>query len=64
MKKCCYLQVMAMAMAEAGQIKLHGEKPTVAEAALARARKNVFKEERYSLVGCFLPNLYILLISF
>lgn len=38
--------VMAMAMAEAGQIKLHGEKPTVAEAAIARARKTVFKEER------------------
>lgn len=37
---------MAMAMAEAGQIKLYGEKPTVAEAALARARKTVFKEER------------------
>lgn len=38
--------VMAMAMAESGQIKLHGEKPTVAEAALARARKTVLKEER------------------
>lgn len=38
--------VMAMAMAEAGQIKLYGEKPTVAEAALARARKTVLKEER------------------
>eukprot|EP01018_Ginkgo_biloba_P030417 Gb_08037 [translate_table: standard] len=38
--------VMAAAMAETGQIKLFGDKPTVAEATLARARRNVFKEER------------------
>lgn len=42
-----YMQVFAKAMAETGQIKLFGEHPTQTEAALARARKNVFKEERY-----------------
>ncbi|XP_057830568.1 protein PLASTID TRANSCRIPTIONALLY ACTIVE 12, chloroplastic [Cryptomeria japonica] len=40
---------MAMAMAEAGQIKIFGEKPTVAEASLARARKRALKNERLSL---------------
>ncbi|CAM6093227.1 unnamed protein product [Calypogeia fissa] len=37
---------MAAAMAETGQIKLFGEKPTIAEATLARARKRVFYNER------------------
>eukprot|EP00246_Nothoceros_aenigmaticus_P001953 TRINITY_DN12623_c0_g2_i1.p1 TRINITY_DN12623_c0_g2~~TRINITY_DN12623_c0_g2_i1.p1 ORF type:complete len:268 (-),score=88.94 TRINITY_DN12623_c0_g2_i1:43-846(-) len=37
---------MAAAMAETGQIKLFGEKPTIAEATLARARKHVYKEKR------------------
>lgn len=40
------LQVMAAAMAETGQIELFGEKPTIAEATLARARKRVFYAER------------------
>eukprot|EP00850_Spirogloea_muscicola_P018831 SM000177S03164 [mRNA] locus=s177:508:2255:+ [translate_table: standard] len=40
---------MASAMAEAGQIKLHGEQPTVAEATLARARKRVLKSERLAM---------------
>uniref|UniRef100_A0A1D1XTR2 Methionyl-tRNA formyltransferase n=2 Tax=Anthurium amnicola TaxID=1678845 RepID=A0A1D1XTR2_9ARAE len=38
--------VFAKAMAETGQIKLYGDQPTLTEAALARARKQVFKEER------------------
>lgn len=38
--------VFAKAMAETGQIKLYGDHPTLTEAALARARKNIFKEER------------------
>ncbi|OAE27445.1 hypothetical protein AXG93_3911s1270 [Marchantia polymorpha subsp. ruderalis] len=38
--------VMAAAMAETGQIELFGEKPTIAEATLARARKRVFYAER------------------
>jgi hypothetical protein len=39
-------------MAETGQIKIFGDQPTVTEAALAKARKNVYKEERY------FPDLY------
>ena len=42
------VQVMAAAMAETGQITLFGEKPTIAEATLARARKRVFYNERYA----------------
>lgn len=38
--------VMAAAMAKSGQIKLFSEKPSIAEASLARARKRVFYEER------------------
>ncbi|KAG0497202.1 hypothetical protein HPP92_001893 [Vanilla planifolia] len=38
--------VFAKAMAETGQIKLYGDQPTLTEAALAKARKEVFKEER------------------
>ncbi|KAK1277175.1 hypothetical protein QJS04_geneDACA022144 [Acorus gramineus] len=38
--------VFAKAMAETGQIKLHGDHPTLTEAALARARRLIFKEER------------------
>ncbi|XP_073107772.1 protein PLASTID TRANSCRIPTIONALLY ACTIVE 12, chloroplastic isoform X2 [Elaeis guineensis] len=38
--------VFAKAMAETGQIKLYGDYPTRTEAALARARRHVFKEER------------------
>lgn len=38
--------VFAKAMAETGQIKLYGDHPTLTETALARARKNIFKEER------------------
>eukprot|EP00249_Psilotum_nudum_P016122 c25668_g1_i1 orf=394-2367(-) len=38
--------VMAAAMAETGQIKLFGEKPTVTEASLHRARRRVFYKER------------------
>lgn len=38
--------VFAKAMAETGQIKLHGDHPTQTEAALARARRHVLKEER------------------
>lgn len=41
-------QVFAKAMAETGQIKLYGDHPTLTETALARARKRIFKEERYS----------------
>lgn len=42
--KC--VQVFAKAMAETGQIKLYGDYPTRTEAALARARRHVFKDER------------------
>ncbi|KAJ3698800.1 hypothetical protein LUZ61_002505 [Rhynchospora tenuis] len=38
--------VFAKAMAETGQIKIFGDQPSVTEAALAKARKNVYKEER------------------
>lgn len=38
--------VFAKAMAETGQIKLYGDHPTLTETALARARRNIFKEER------------------
>lgn len=38
--------VIATAMAKAGQIELFGDKPTIAEASLARARKRVFYDER------------------
>jgi len=38
---------MAAAMAKSGQIKLFSEKPSIAEASLARARKRVFYEERW-----------------
>ncbi|KMZ75907.1 hypothetical protein ZOSMA_10G01760 [Zostera marina] len=33
-------------MAETGQIKLYGDHPTMTESALAKTRKEVFKEER------------------
>lgn len=38
--------VFAKAMAETGQIKLYGDHPTLTETALARARRQIFKEER------------------
>ncbi|XP_020237027.1 protein PLASTID TRANSCRIPTIONALLY ACTIVE 12, chloroplastic isoform X2 [Cajanus cajan] len=38
--------VFLKAMAETGQIKLHGEHPTLAETALYRARREIYKEER------------------
>ncbi|KAJ9135818.1 hypothetical protein P3X46_032953 [Hevea brasiliensis] len=38
--------VFLKAMAETGQVKLYGETPTLTEAALYRARKHLFKEER------------------
>ncbi|XP_012072179.1 protein PLASTID TRANSCRIPTIONALLY ACTIVE 12, chloroplastic isoform X2 [Jatropha curcas] len=38
--------VFLKAMAETGQVKLHGEEPTLTETALYRARKHLFKEER------------------
>ncbi|XP_027363494.1 protein PLASTID TRANSCRIPTIONALLY ACTIVE 12, chloroplastic isoform X2 [Abrus precatorius] len=38
--------VFLKAMAETGQIKLHGEHPTLAETALYRARRHLYKEER------------------
>ncbi|TKY71933.1 PLASTID TRANSCRIPTIONALLY ACTIVE 12 [Spatholobus suberectus] len=38
--------VFLKAMAETGQIKLHGEQPTLAETALYRARRHIYKEER------------------
>ncbi|KAF5752713.1 hypothetical protein HS088_TW01G00629 [Tripterygium wilfordii] len=38
--------VFLKAMAETGQIKLHGENPTLTECALYRARKHIYKEER------------------
>ncbi|CAA7400646.1 unnamed protein product [Spirodela intermedia] len=41
--------VFAKAMAETGQIKLYGDHPTLTETALARARRNVFKEERLQI---------------
>ncbi|KAJ4763735.1 Protein PLASTID TRANSCRIPTIONALLY ACTIVE 12 [Rhynchospora pubera] len=39
-------RVFAKAMAETGQIKIFGDEPSEAEVALAKARKNVYKEER------------------
>ncbi|XP_072958187.1 protein PLASTID TRANSCRIPTIONALLY ACTIVE 12, chloroplastic [Typha angustifolia] len=38
--------VFAKAMAETGQIELFGDHPTLTEAALARARRHLYKEER------------------
>ncbi|XP_052154885.1 protein PLASTID TRANSCRIPTIONALLY ACTIVE 12, chloroplastic isoform X1 [Oryza glaberrima] len=38
--------VFAKAMAETGQIKIFGDHPTRTEAALAKARRHLFKEER------------------
>ncbi|KAJ1414195.1 hypothetical protein SESBI_19045 [Sesbania bispinosa] len=38
--------VFLKAMAETGQIKLHGEHPTLTECALYRARRHLYKEER------------------
>ncbi|KAK7331418.1 hypothetical protein VNO77_25642 [Canavalia gladiata] len=38
--------VFLKAMAETGQIKLHGEHPTLTETALYRARRHLYKEER------------------
>ncbi|KAK7303071.1 hypothetical protein RJT34_13970 [Clitoria ternatea] len=38
--------VFLKAMAETGQIKLHGEHPTLTETALYRARSHLYKEER------------------
>lgn len=48
-------QVFLKAMAETGQIKLYGEHPTVTETALYRARRHVYKEERYNLceLSCY-----------
>jgi len=40
-------QVFLKAMAETGQIKLHGEEPTLTETALYRARREIYKQERY-----------------
>ena len=34
-------------MAETGQVKLYGEHPTQTETTLYRARRHLFKEERY-----------------
>lgn len=36
-------------MAETGQIKIFGDQPTMTETALAKARKKVYKEERWCL---------------
>jgi len=41
------VKVFAKAMAETGQIKLYGDHPTLTETTLARARRHIFKEERY-----------------
>ncbi|KAM7505816.1 hypothetical protein LguiB_004720 [Lonicera macranthoides] len=38
--------VFVKAMAETGQIKIHGAHPTMTETALYRARRHIFKEER------------------
>lgn len=40
-------QVFLKAMAETGQVKLYGEHPTLTETSLYRARRHIFKEERY-----------------
>ncbi|GAU19615.1 hypothetical protein TSUD_383100 [Trifolium subterraneum] len=39
-------QVFLKAMAETGQVKIHGEEPTLTETALYRARRHIYKEER------------------
>lgn len=41
------MKVFAKAMAETGQIKLYGDHPTLTETTLARARRHIFKKERY-----------------
>lgn len=62
-------QVFLKAMAETGQVKLYGEIPTLTETALFRARRHIFKEERYSWflvqTDCFIMLLayYIWLAS-
>ncbi|XP_071721854.1 protein PLASTID TRANSCRIPTIONALLY ACTIVE 12, chloroplastic-like [Rutidosis leptorrhynchoides] len=38
--------VFLKAMAETGQVKLHGDTPTLTETSLYRARKHLYKEER------------------
>lgn len=40
-------QVFLKAMAETGQVKIYGEHPTLTETSLYRARRHLFKEERY-----------------
>lgn len=40
-------QVFLKAMAETGQVKLYGEHPTLTETSLYRARRHLFKDERY-----------------
>lgn len=37
-------------MAETGQVKLYGEHPTLTETSLYRARRHLFKEERYDII--------------
>ena len=44
-------QVFLKAMAETGQIKLYGDHPTLTETSLYRARRHIFKEERYCLLS-------------
>ncbi|RVW23687.1 Protein plastid transcriptionally active 12, chloroplastic [Vitis vinifera] len=39
--------VFLKAMAETGQVKLYGEHPTLTETSLYRARRHLFKDERY-----------------
>lgn len=39
-------------MAETGQVKLYGEQPTLTETALYRARRHLYKEERYCRLLC------------
>lgn len=45
-------QVFLKAMAETGQVKLYGETPTLTETALYRARRHLYKEERYCRLLC------------
>jgi sulfatase maturation enzyme AslB (radical SAM superfamily) len=49
------VQVFLKAMAETGQVKLYGKEPTLTEVSLYRARKHLYKEERYNIDLYFEP---------
>jgi hypothetical protein len=55
-----FFQVFLKAMAETGQVKIYGEEPTLTETALYRARRHIYKEERYWCLLCIAQNIVLL----